>query len=267
MGSGASINQAREASASWQGEAPAVRQDSAARHGQRGCEGNWESLDVRVCVRPGDALGAAFGITPKGALIFAIDQRGLLSRWNRANGQQVLRPGVTIVEVNGVTGYWSIVEELQKSGTLAMKVSTDPPNNAGANWFQEIQQAGKRMTEQASVRRNSLLVPLQPGGAYTDSRSFSNLPTMPAGDCDIDQCAICIGDVHPEDRLVQLPCLHLFHALCAARWLAESGKVGQGQRNRCPLCCREIASTISRQTTLDTTAQTSRQSTPDSAAP
>jgi len=245
---------------------PTVRQNSAARHGQRGSEGNRESLDVRVCVRPGDALGAAFGITPKGALIFAIDQRGLLSRWNRANGQQLLRPGVTIVEVNGVTGYWSIVEELQKSGTLAMKVSTDPPNNAGPNWFQEIQQAGKRMTEQASVRRNSLLVPLEPGGAYTDRRIFSNLPTMLAGDCDIDQCAICIGDVHPEDRLVQLPCLHYFHALCAARWLSESGKAGQGQRNRCPLCCREIASTISRQTTLDTTAQESRQSTPDSAA-
>jgi len=147
------------------------------------------------------------------------------------------------VEVNGVTGYWSIIEELQKSGTLAMKVSAVPPNNAGANWFHEIQQAGRRMVEQASVGRNSLLIPDQPGGAQTDSRRFSSLPTMPAGDCDIDQCAICIADVHPEDRMVQLPCGHVFHALCAARWLAESGKVGQGQCNRCPLCCREIVST------------------------
>jgi len=202
---------------------------------------------VRVCVRPGDALGAAFGITPKGALIFAIDQRGLLSRWNRARGQQLLRPGVTVVEANGATGYWSILEELQKPGPLAMKVSTVPPGSAGANWFQEIQQAGRRMTAQASTGRNSVLVPLQPGGACTDSRGFSSLPTMLAGGCDIDQCAICIGDVHPEDRLVQLVCGHLFHALCAARWLAEGGKAGQDHCSRCPLCGRQVVDTSGQQ--------------------
>jgi hypothetical protein len=44
-----------------------------------------------------------------------------------------------------------------------------------------------------------------------------------------DECTICLDDFSPGDRCRELPCGHVFHSTCIARWLIERSAV-------CPLC-------------------------------
>jgi len=191
--------------------------------------------------RQGDVLGAGLGNTDKGAVIFDIQENGLLNKWNRDHDLHPLRPGLIITEVNGITGYWDILGELQKPGILNIKVTAEPPWNAGSNWFQDITEMGKRFQDMARGGKSPFMLRLKqedPGA----KPKFSSLPTVRAGDCGVDQCAICIDDVAPDESLVQLPCGHAFHALCAARWLTQAGRHSQGKRQCCPLCCRKVLS-------------------------
>jgi hypothetical protein len=193
--------------------------------------------DVQLEKRQGDVLGAGLGNTDKGAVIFNIQKNGLLDLWNKAQELQPLRPGYIITEVNGITGYWDIIEELRRPGVLHMKITAEPPAFAGPNWFDEITEMGKNL--EAKGARSSFMLRLQsqePGA----ENGFQSLPTVRAGDCGVDQCAICMDDVPPEESLVQLPCGHAFHALCAARWLTQAGKHSQGKRQCCPLCCQKV---------------------------
>jgi len=199
-----------------------------------------EGFAVDVHKREGDVLGAALGNNEEGAVVVAVEEHGLFEDWNRAHPEQALRPGVIITEVNGVSGYWSILEEIQKPGALAMKVSSRPPRNAGANWLREIEEMGARFRKQGGVNTSSFMLRLQPKDTNTNSPAFSSLPTVRAGDCGVDRCAICLDDVGPEETLVQLPCGHAFHSLCAARWLSEGGRNGCSKRQCCPLCCRRV---------------------------
>jgi hypothetical protein len=200
-----------------------------------------EGFAVDVHKRQGDVFGAALGNNEEGAVVVAIEDHGLFGVWNRAHPERALRPGVIITEVNGATGYWSILEEIQKPGALAMKVSRRP-KNAGANWLRDIDEMGTRFRSQGGVNTSSFMLRLQPNDKNSSGPAFSSLPTVRAGDCGVDQCAICIDDVGPEETLAQLPCKHAFHSLCAARWLAESGRAGGGKRQCCPLCCRRVTS-------------------------
>jgi len=200
-----------------------------------------EDFKVKLFKSPGDVLGAGLGNTDKGAVIFNIQEHGLLSEWNFKNPLRAMRTGYIITSVNGITGYWDILEELQRPGMLAMEVSTTPPDNAGPGWFEEITEMSKKL--QAQGTKSSFMLRLQPRD-QDQQQMFSSLPTVRAGDCGVDQCAICIDDVNPDDSLVQLPCGHAFHPLCAARWLTQGGKHSQGKRQCCPLCCRKIVSTV-----------------------
>jgi hypothetical protein len=47
-----------------------------------------------------------------------------------------------------------------------------------------------------------------------------------------DTCAICLTDLEAEELVKQLPCKHLYHALCIDSWLLK--------RNACPLCIRRV---------------------------
>jgi len=196
---------------------------------------------VRLFKMQGDVLGAGLGNTDKGAVVFNVLEQGLLSEWNYANPHLAMQAGYIITAVNGITGYWDILEELQKPGVLAMDVSTTPPNGAGPSWFEEIAEMSKKIQAQGS--KSSFMLRLQPQDQRTNSKEFSSLATVRAGDCGIDQCAICIEDVSPDDTLTQLPCGHGFHSLCVARWLTQGGKHAQGKRQCCPLCCRKVVGT------------------------
>lgn len=196
---------------------------------------------VTVEKRQGDLLGAGLGNTDKGAVIFNVQEGGLLDKWNKANPDQLLRSGLIIEEVNEVSGYWNMLEELRKHGPLRMKISATPPPNAKANWFEDIANIGKSLEAQGG--KSSFMLRLQPQDPKAKNQTFSSLPNIRAGDCGVEQCVICLEDVAANEILVQLPCQHAFHALCAARWLTQAGRSSQGKRQCCPLCCRKVVST------------------------
>jgi hypothetical protein len=182
--------------------------------------------------REGDLMGVGLGNASTGAVIFNIPEGGLVDQWNEAN-QQRLYPGQVITEVNGVRGYWSILEELRRPGVLALTISNSPPPNAKPSWFEDIAATGKSLQKKGGIQLR-----LEQEGS--NATSFSSLPTVKAGDCGVDQCAICIDDVGPGETLVQLPCKHAYHPMCAARWLSESGTHARGKRQCCPLCCQKV---------------------------
>merc|ERR1740138_1167231 len=196
--------------------------------------GDWS---MRLIRREGDILGAALGDTVKGAVIINIQQGGLLEAWIWANPAPRLYPGVIITEVNGVKGYWDIMDELGGPGVLDITISEVPPAHAGPTWFEDIAAVGRSLEKQQDSGGGveSFLLRLQQEDPNASSQ-FSTLPNVVAGDCGVDQCAICMDDVAPDESLVQLRCKHAFHATCVARWLTQS----QGKRQCCPLCCRTV---------------------------
>jgi hypothetical protein len=193
---------------------------------------------VQIVKREGDDLGAILGNTENddGAVIFTIHENGLIDAWNRTHLSNPLRPGLLIREVNGAVGYWDILENLRLPGVKDMRVSAEPPSNSGPNWLQEVLEMGRSLEEKCrSSEDGSSRVPmlrLQP------QDHFSSLPTVRAADCGVDQCAICIDDVGPDESLVLLPCNHAYHPMCVARWLVQ-GASGS-KKHSCPLCCRRM---------------------------
>ena len=55
---------------------------------------------------------------------------------------------------------------------------------------------------------------------------------------DVDDrcCPICILNFEENDKLVMLPCSHLFHTRCVTTWLSK-------HQASCPLCKRDIVVT------------------------
>eukprot|EP00526_Cylindrotheca_closterium_P008660 CAMPEP_0113616602 /NCGR_PEP_ID=MMETSP0017_2-20120614/8325_1 /TAXON_ID=2856 /ORGANISM="Cylindrotheca closterium" /LENGTH=511 /DNA_ID=CAMNT_0000525923 /DNA_START=265 /DNA_END=1800 /DNA_ORIENTATION=+ /assembly_acc=CAM_ASM_000147 len=49
----------------------------------------------------------------------------------------------------------------------------------------------------------------------------------------LGECSICLDDFLPGQRVRQLPCGHVFHSTCIARWLVERNAV-------CPLCKLDV---------------------------
>mmetsp|Transcript_21817 Transcript_21817/g.40145 ORF Transcript_21817/g.40145 Transcript_21817/m.40145 type:complete len:296 (-) Transcript_21817:86-973(-) len=63
----------------------------------------------------------------------------------------------------------------------------------------------------------------------------ATLPNVLARDCGTSQCQICLAEINPQVRVVQLPCGHGFHRDCITRWMTQC-------RNSCPLCSSQICS-------------------------
>jgi len=192
---------------------------------------------VQIVKRQGDVLGAALGSTGSGAVIFSIQENGLLDAWNRTQLSNPLRPGLTITDVNGVVGFWDMLEELRRPGVHEMKVSAEPPSNSGPDWFQEVAKMGQSLEEKWSSEAQgskSAMLRLQP------QDQFSSLPTVRAADSGVDQCAICMDDFGPDEQIALLPCKHAYHPFCVARWLTEGASQCGSKKNSCPLCCRRM---------------------------
>lgn len=63
--------------------------------------------------------------------------------------------------------------------------------------------------------------------------SFQYHPEEHLEQCLEDECAICLDDFEEGMRLRKLPCGHVFHSTCVARWLIERHAV-------CPLCKMDL---------------------------
>jgi hypothetical protein len=196
-------------------------------------------FEIEVDKKPNDKLGVSLGNTSKGAVIFNVKATGLLARYNEeANEELRLRAGYIIVDVNGSKGYWDMFEEMRKSGPLKMVISPTPPTGASASWFEEIENMGKDLNLES--QGNNFVMRVKPHNAADGKGAFSSLPMVRAGDIEVDQCAICLADVEPNESLVRLPCSHAFHVTCAGRWLTEKGDHTRGKKQSCPLCCRRV---------------------------
>merc|ERR1712037_622754 len=145
-----------------------------------------------------------------------------------------------IVEaVNGVEGFWNLLDAMQARGPLALQVSTEPPASAGPDWFEKITSMADAIEQ--SSNRGPFMLRLQPKDPSSASGScFSTLPYVKAGTCSVDSCAICLEEFKFDEQVVQLPCKHAYHAVCAARWMTQ-GTIGKAQR--CPLCFRRMVCT------------------------
>eukprot|EP00428_Durinskia_dybowskii_P019745 CAMPEP_0170223072 /NCGR_PEP_ID=MMETSP0116_2-20130129/11233_1 /TAXON_ID=400756 /ORGANISM="Durinskia baltica, Strain CSIRO CS-38" /LENGTH=656 /DNA_ID=CAMNT_0010473769 /DNA_START=92 /DNA_END=2062 /DNA_ORIENTATION=+ len=58
---------------------------------------------------------------------------------------------------------------------------------------------------------------------------IDKLPRKLASDCDSTECGVCLAELEPASRVVNLPCNHAFHPACISRWLTQC-------KNTCPLC-------------------------------
>lgn len=60
-----------------------------------------------------------------------------------------------------------------------------------------------------------------------------SLPRIPACDSGCTECGVCLSEMEPNLRVVQLPCRHAFHTQCISKWLTQC-------KNTCPLCSKLI---------------------------
>lgn len=76
----------------------------------------------------------------------------------------------------------------------------------------------------------------------TAQRDLVNqLPRVPAKDCGVTECSVCLGSFQPQQSVVKLPCNHAFHHACISKWLTQC-------KNTCPLCSAPITAEASAST-------------------
>jgi hypothetical protein len=165
----------------------------------------------------GKAFGARIVDTETrefGMMISRISEEGALSEWNARNPSRSVAPGDSIVDVNGLTAPWAIMEEMSNAMTVEMVVRRAPPGASA-----QLARCAAGVTDQ-SVQTIALLLKR----------------TVRACDIVVDTCSICLEDVEADERVAGLQCGHGFHQKCIMKWLARPGVSG------CPLCRGAVCS-------------------------
>jgi hypothetical protein len=168
-------------------------------------------MDV-VNVKLAKAEGGAFGFRiaddgeEDGLIITVINDNSLLTLWNQQNPHLSAVVGDRILQVNGVTGTWAIMEEMWKCSAIDMMVLRNP-------------EGSHRIASQCHVTDKMM-----------ENTRFVLARTVFAGDVHLDTCAICIQSVEPGARFAHLDCGHGFHQRCIVRWM------GHREEALCPLC-------------------------------
>jgi len=215
---------------------PAERR-GCARGGVEGA-GPPRTFCVALQGKPGSLLGATLADCSgdvDGAVIAHVSPGGLLHEWNRKATAHSVETGDTIVRVNGATGYWSILSQIKKMGSLdivVQKAASGDGSRGQASFEHDV-------VTQCLQGDGSLLLHLPrqgdegccPVGSET---SVVALPIVRSSGCGSEQCSICLEAFQAEENLVQLPCRHEFHAECMYKWLHCSSQ------GRCPLCSRPV---------------------------
>mmetsp|Transcript_102153 Transcript_102153/g.289268 ORF Transcript_102153/g.289268 Transcript_102153/m.289268 type:complete len:257 (+) Transcript_102153:84-854(+) len=203
-----------------------------------------KNFTIRIHKGDGDVIGATLGIVSTGAVLISTQEGGVFDRWNRDNPDRVVQPGFIIEEVNGVGGYWRLLEVFRhsNSGAFEVRIATLPPQSFGPTWFEDIAEIARNL-ERCETKSSFMVQLPQQDPDSPDGNVFTSLPSTTAGAAGVDQCAICLEDVAPEEHITQFPCKHAYHTLCAARWLAQGAARRGPKRHSCPLCCRKLVST------------------------
>jgi len=177
------------------------------------------TFDVELSKLEGVALGAALRNDNGSVIVSAISASGSIREWNEQNPEKELRPGDKIVAVNNASAdFWGLVGMLWKVGELKVSIERD------------------QTKELEVVRRKSRVYLKDEDGKASKASGMKltcpvdDFPHMSAGDCSCTECAICFEDYEdPKTRVVVLPCSHVFHPTCAARWFTQGSA-------SCPLC-------------------------------
>jgi hypothetical protein len=144
-----------------------------------------QQFAIRLHMGADDEFGASLGEVPTGgAVLYCAQEGGVLDRWNKENPDKAVRPGFTIVEVNGITSYWRLVEELRRGGALDVKISTVLPKLAGPFWFEDIAAMSRKI--ELSKERDSFMTRL-PSQTSQEEKLFSTLPRVIACTAGFDQ--------------------------------------------------------------------------------
>ncbi|CAK0908870.1 unnamed protein product, partial [Prorocentrum cordatum] len=98
---------------------------------------------VRLHRGADDLVGVSLGDAASGAVLVCVKEGGIVDKWSRSNPSRAIRPGYIIEEINGVRGYWNLLDVLRNEGPLVFKVATVPPASAGPDWFEEIAATAK----------------------------------------------------------------------------------------------------------------------------
>jgi len=145
-----------------------------------------------------------------GLMIARVSEGGVLSEWNARNPSANVAPGDSILELNGLTAAWAIMEEMGKAVIFEMVVRRATP------WSRALL-ARCEISDQ-SLQTTALLLKR----------------TVRARDASVDTCAICLEDVEADERIAGLECGHGFHQRCIMRWLTRPGA------SSCPLCREDV---------------------------
>jgi hypothetical protein len=86
------------------------------------------------------------------------------------------------------------------------------------------------VVRRASPETESLLAKCKVTNQSLQTTALVLKRTVSACDLSVDTCAICLEDVHADERVAGLQCGHGFHQKCIMRWLGSRGASG------CPLC-------------------------------
>lgn len=57
---------------------------------------------------------------------------------------------------------------------------------------------------------------------------------------DSDKCPICLGEWQDDDDVVVSRCAHAFHRSCIREWVQPRNKIGQNNRDTCPMCRAQL---------------------------
>lgn len=157
-----------------------------------------------------------------GVLIRKVLENSSTSEWNAAHPSMKVRDGDILVAVNGVyadgtkSSWRATLEELRKSNVMLV-VS----HIRAEDW-------SRYSTYMNEPPKTDHLLP---------DNFMDLIPHMPASQCNVTECSICLAALDPDLHVVQLPCRHAFHRACVEPWLTQHLTYGFA---KCPLCRQQI---------------------------
>jgi hypothetical protein len=180
------------------------------------------SFTIDVLKEEGIPLGVALQNVDGCVVVAALSTSGIMQRHNEKFPDKQVLPGDKIVAINGVQeDYWCLVPKMWEVGRISLTIQRDMgKEHVCRRTASRVYLSDARHQGRTAGHKLHLRCPVD------------TLPHKRVGDCGATECAICFEDYEDADtRVVCLPCNHVFHPVCAARWFVQGTRC-------CPLCKR-----------------------------
>nr|BAT25231.1 symbiotic Der3 [Nitzschia sp. IriIs04] len=179
-------------------------------------ENEWNDLPSTISV-----LRVTYGVGAR----LNIDVRNASPEVQRAGGLQVIITGGRRTDPETFFS-WSLAILMMSSCLGCLSCITRWPDEMQNNRQAPSRPRLRRLTPR-QVRNNIPVGIFSEEGSLEYHRTNEDMeyPTPH----DLDNCTICLEDFEPGERLMCLPCTHVFHTRCIGRWLTQRSAT-------CPLC-------------------------------